>query len=135
MLGRFVGLPKSIFGGVFTGVFGGLLYVVIRRWVPGSGLRKGLAFGVILFLLAGSGVIEKGNVDFALFGPPLPGVSLFALLFPLYGLVLSPIVERFDRYVPSLFAHPIATVVGYLVLGGACVSGFVLDVLAINAII
>ena len=89
-----------IFGGVFAGVFGGLLYVVIRRWVPGTGWRKGLAFGVILFLLAGSGVIETDNVDFALFGPPVLSVSLFVLLFPLYGLVLSPIMERFDRYVP-----------------------------------
>ena len=36
---------------------------------------------------------------------------------------------------PSLFAHPIVTVIGYLVIGGFCVFGFILDVVAINAIL
>ena len=31
-------LGLLIFGGIFTGIIGGLFYVMIRRWVPGTGL-------------------------------------------------------------------------------------------------
>ena len=85
-------------------------------------------------MLLGSVVIDKDNIDFKLTGPSILAVSLFALLFPLYGLVLSPMMERFDRYVPPLFFHPVITVVGYVVIGGFCIFGLVLDVVALNAI-
>ena len=106
-----------IFGGVFTGIFGGLVYVLVRRWVPGSGVWKGLAFGGILFLLVGFDILDKDNVDFTLFGPPLLAVVLFALLFPLYGLLLSLTVERLNRTVPSLFYSRSVTFVGYVLVG------------------
>ena len=128
-------LGLLIFGGIFAGIIGGLFYVLIRRWVPGTGLWKGLAFGIILFLLVGGVVIDKDNIDFELIGPSTLAVSLFAFLFPLYGLVLSPMMERFDPYVPPLFLHPVGTVIGYVLLGGLCVVGLVLDVVALNAIL
>lgn len=71
-----------IFVGIFAGVFGGLVYVIVRRWMPGSGVWKGLGYGVFLFMLVGYDTIEKDNIDFELFGPPLLGIALFALLFP-----------------------------------------------------
>jgi len=101
-----------IFGGVFPGLMGGLIYVAVRRWLPGSGLWKGLAFGVLLFLLFGAVVINSDNVDFALFGPAALSVALFALLFPLYGLLVSPLVERLNRYIPPLFMNPVVTYAG-----------------------
>ena len=96
---------------------------------------KGLAFGIILFFLVGGVVIDKDNIDFELIGPSTLAVSLFAFLFPLYGLVLSPMMERLDPYVPPLFLHPVGTVIGYVLLGGLCVVGLVLDVVALNAIL
>ena len=50
-------------------------------------------------------------------------------------MLLSPMVERMDRYVPSLLFHLGVTAVGYLVLGGLCVMGVVRDVVNINALL
>ena len=36
--------------GAFLGTPVGVLFVAVRRWLPGSGLRKGLAFGALLVL-------------------------------------------------------------------------------------
>ncbi len=124
-----------VFVGIFAGVLGGLLYVAMRRWVPGSGLWKGLAYGVILFLLFGSIVIDKHNTDFMRLGPRPVSVTFFALLFPLYGTLLSPLVERFDRHVPQSFRRPTVTAIGYFALAGTCAFGLYHTVSSINAIL
>ena len=92
-----------VFVGLISGIIGGLMYVVIRRWLPGYGLLKGLAFGLVLLCFFGTIVFDPDNIDFALFGPRELSVGLFALLFPLYGIVVSLVVERYDRYVPPFF--------------------------------
>ncbi len=121
--------------GVVTGIIGGLIYVVLRRWLPGSGLLRGVVFGLVLFCFFGSVFFDPANVDFALFGPRPLSVGLFALLFLLYGVVASILVERFDQYVPPLFATSRTTTLGYLVLSGACGFGLFLTVRALNAIL
>src|SRR5215213_4038768 len=54
--------------GAYLGLPGGLLYVAVRRWLPGAGIRKGLAFGGLLLLLFGSLIIDGDNPDFRRFG-------------------------------------------------------------------
>ena len=129
------GTADLVFFSIFVGAFGGLVYMVVRRWMPGSGLWKCLADGVFLFCLLGRAIISDENKDFTLFGPPSLGVSLFALLFPLYGLAVSPLVERFNRYIPPLFAHRVAGAVGYVVLAGLAALGLFFDVTAMNALL
>lgn len=128
-------LGLLFFAAVFFGTFGGLLYIAIRRWIPGSGLGKGVSYGVFLLLVGNRTVIDPDNVDFRLLDPPHLSVSLFALVFILYGLILSPIVERFDRYVPASSQRPLVTFIGYVVLAGLSVFGFVLFVTAIGDIL
>jgi hypothetical protein len=63
-----------IFVGLASGIIGGLVYVVIRRWLPGGGLLKGVAFGLVLLCFSGitpptlATLFDPDNVDFALFG-------------------------------------------------------------------
>ena len=57
----------------------------------------------------GSVVLEGDNPDFVLFGPRPLAVFLFAILFPLYGLLLSNIVERFLSPVPVRFFRELYT--------------------------
>ena len=109
-------LGLIIFVGLISGVIGGLVFVMIRRWLPGGGLLKGVVFGLILLCFFGSILFDPDNIDFALFGPRQLSVGLFALLFPLYGVVASLFVERFDRYVPPLFTRMSITVFGYLLI-------------------
>lgn len=128
------GTAGLIIFGAFAGGFGGLVYIAVRRWIPGRGWRKGLMFGVLLFMLFGFLVIGDGNEDFRLFGPSVAGVALFALLFPLYGLAISLIVERVNQYVPPvLYERPLA-VIGYLGLAGASVIGLIGTIASFNAI-
>ena len=128
-------LGLIIFVGLASGIIGGLLYVMIRRWLPGGGLLKGVAFGVVLLCFSGPIVFDPDSVDFALFGPRQLSVVLFALLFPLYGIVVSLIVERYERYVPPLFTHSSVTVLGYLLIAGLCAFGLSRTVPAVNAIV
>ena len=131
-----------IFAGLFSGVIGGFVYVLIRRWLPGGKLMKGVTFGLVLLCFSGIDpeplavpLFDPDNVDFALFGPRQLAVGLFLLLFPLYGLVVSIIVERYDRYVPPLFTRSSITVLGCLLIAGVCAFGLSQTVPAINGII
>ena len=83
----------------------------------------------------GSVVLEGDNPDFVLFGPRPLAVFLFAILFPLYGLLLSNIVERFLSPVPVRFLNPLVTVVGYVILAGLAAYGLDHTVAAINTIL
>ena len=96
---------------------------------------KGVAFGVVLLCFSGPIVFDLDSVDFALFGPRQLSVVLFALLFPLYGIVVSLIVERYERYVPPLFTDSSVTVLGYLLIAGLCAFGLSRTVPAVNAIV
>ena len=123
------------FVGLVSGVVGGLVYVVIRRWLPGGGLLKGIVFGLILLCFFGTIVFDPDNIDFALFGPRQLSVGLFGLLFPLYGVVAALFIERFDRYVPPLFTRFSVTVLGYLLIAGLCAFGLSRTAVAINDIV
>ena len=79
--------------GIGFGIFGGILYLLVRRWVPGDGLVKGLVFGVGLLLLAGTVVLD-GNYEYYRYIKPWQAYALFALLIPAFGVVLSLVAER-----------------------------------------
>ena len=134
-----LGLIISI--GLVSGVIGGFVYVMIRRWLPGGRLLKGVVFGLVLLCFSGTirepltPLFDPDNVDFALFGPRLLAVGLFALLFPLYGVVASFVIERYDQYVPPLFTRSPITVLGYLLIVGLCAFGLSHTAVAINSIL
>ena len=79
--------------GVGFGIFGGILYLFVRRWVPGKGVVKGLVFGCGLLLLAGPVVLD-GNYEYYRYIEPWQAFVLFALLIPIYGVVASLVTER-----------------------------------------
>ena len=128
-------ISLMFFASGFAALPGGLLYPVVRRWLPGPSVWKGLTYGALLFCLFGSIVVEKDNPDFALFGPRPLAVFLFAMLFPLYGLLLSAMAERFLSPVPAGFLNPLVTAAGYAILAGLAAFGLVRTVVAINTIL
>ena len=130
-----------IFVGLASGVIGGLVYVVIRRWLPSGSLLKGVVFGLVLLCFSSitppglATLFDPDNVDFELFGPRQLSVGLFLLLFPLYGVVASLFIERYDRYVPPFFTRPSITVLGYLLIAGLCAFGLSRTAVVINDIL
>ena len=116
------GTMALVVEGMFTGVPGGLLYLMVRRWVPGRGATKGLAFGFILLVLAG-GAQMTGNYEYVRYVQPAVSVTLFAVLFPLYGLIVSPLTEWLGAGTTSPPPNRLVRRAGYVVLGALMVQG------------
>ena len=115
-----------LFFGTFLGVFGGLLYVALRPWLPRSGRRRGLAFGALLLAACGTAVVERENFDFHRFGIPALNIALFAALFLLFGLVVAPLADRAERAfppIPPARAPRLGTVGAYVLLAGCALLG------------
>jgi len=110
----------------FLGIFGGLLYVALRPWLPASGRRRGLAFGALLLAACGTAVIERENFDFHRFGIPVLNIALFGGLFLLFGLVVAPLADRADRAFPAIpprRAPRLGTLGAYALLAGSGLLG------------
>jgi hypothetical protein len=120
IVGRFTvdGTVFLILAGAFLGLVAGAGYVVARRWMPGTGLRKGLAYGVFLLIAAGSGTIDGGNPDFARFVPPALSILSFAVLFVLFGVIEAWIAERGPTEPTGPPTNRAIALGGYAVLGG-----------------
>ena len=111
---------------VFSGIFGGLVCVAVRPWLPRSGRWRGPAFGALLLAVFGSVVIDADNIDFRLFGPPLLNIGMFAALFVLFGMVAAPLADRADRAFPAVPPRRrprLRTFGAYALLGVAAIPG------------
>jgi hypothetical protein len=87
--------------GTIIGVAPGLLYAVVRRWLPGPPIVQGLAFGVLLFgvvgvypLLAQASVTEPG------IHPLWLRWAVFGALSVVYGLSLGAAAVPVSRALP-----------------------------------
>lgn len=94
-----------LFVGALFGIPLGLLFAAVRRWLPGSGRQKGLAFGggllallVVPFALLGAGDIGGDVLD----APVLIGTGLFASLFVGYGLAVEAAMDWIERRVAGV---------------------------------
>lgn len=75
-----------------AGVIGGVIYVALRRWLPWSGMARGLFFG--LMMMFGPGVIALGEVDLQIVEPALPIFAMFIALIVLYGVGVALLTDR-----------------------------------------
>ncbi len=101
-----------IFGAMAFGAAGGVLYASLRPWLAGLGRRRGLVFGLALFAIAGTSIVDSGNDDFQRFGTPAVNVLVFFLLFPLFGLAVANFHDRVDRRFPN-FPPPAGSPIGF----------------------
>lgn len=86
-----------LIAGTSAGAAGGLIYAALSSALQPLARLRGLAFGLVLLAVAGSGVIDDGNPDFRRFGPPAFNVALFAVLFVAFGVVIAPVHTWLDR--------------------------------------
>jgi hypothetical protein len=88
-----------VFSASSAGIFGGVLYVAIRQWLPPGGTGRALSFGALLLATLGFFLIVEHNPDFDLFGPNWLNVAMYSVTYIVYGMVASLIVERLDTRV------------------------------------
>jgi len=84
-----------------AGIFGGIVYMAIRRWLPWSSpVARGLFFG--LLMMFGPGIVFLGKVDLQIFEPALPIFAMFIILIVLYGICVAVVVDRLRPLPPRL---------------------------------
>ncbi len=95
-----------LFFATVLGIYGGLLYRIAAKWLPGKTALRGLGFGLLLLLLHGSLLIEGDNFDFTLFGSPIINIAMFALLPVIFGIIVSYTEAWLERVYPTFAFRP-----------------------------
>ena len=67
-----------LFGGIFSGLFGAVLVVMVASWLPAR-FRRSIA-GALMLALVGGVVIDATSRDFMILDPPLLNIGMFASL-------------------------------------------------------
>ena len=123
-----------VFTALFFGLATGIVYVLVRRWLP-AGRLGGLAYGALLLVLAGSRIepLRADNPDFDIVGPSWLALAAFSALVVTHGMLVAALAARYSRrlapfsagsrawlgYAPLLALVPIFPVLAILGAGGA----------------
>lgn len=118
---------------LFFGPASGLLYMLIRRWLP-RGRWSGVAYGVLLLLVASTRIepLRVDNPDFDIVGPGWAAASVYTALVVMHGMLVAALAARYSRiappiargrplvaYLPLLMLAPIAPLIPIVLAGGA----------------
>ncbi|MEY2426751.1 MAG: hypothetical protein QOI61_2323 [Actinomycetota bacterium] len=116
-----------VFAGVFVGLIGGLLYKLVRRWLPAPAWRGGAVLGVMVLGLVGvaSGVLNSSNKDFTVLSPSWLAVTMVVAGAVLFGMCLASLHERLELGMPEISRRwtPVMAFVPLFVLGATPVTG------------
>lgn len=91
------------FTALFFGIASGVVYLLIRRWLP-AGRLGGLTFGALLLVLAATRLepLRSDNADFDLVGPGWLAATAFGLLVVLHGMLVAALAGRYSQTLPLL---------------------------------
>ncbi|CAN5818168.1 hypothetical protein BH23CHL2_BH23CHL2_07600 [soil metagenome] len=80
--------------GMFVGMVGGLMYVILRRWLPDALRVRSVASGAIFLLITGTLFVDGDNPDFTRIGIPWLNILMFGLIVLAFGAFVAPVAER-----------------------------------------
>ncbi|MGH2702751.1 MAG: hypothetical protein ACRDJB_06690 [Actinomycetota bacterium] len=90
------GTSFLILFGAALGVGGGLAYLALRRWLPARG--RGIAFGLLLLALTSPLLVDPDNKDFYILEPAWLGITMFAALPVLFGVIVAPLQSSLEPF-------------------------------------
>ena len=90
-----------VFGGLLPGLVSGLLYAVLRHWLP-AGRLGGVAFGALHLVVFATRLdpLRPENPDFDIVGPGWLSVVSFGLAAVLHGMAVAAIANRYSHEFP-----------------------------------
>jgi len=102
-----------VFTALFFGSATGVLYLVLRRWLP-AGRLGGLTYGLLLLVVAAPRVdpLRADNPDFDIVGPGWLSLAVFAALVVAHGMLVVALAGRYSRALPLIGPSP-RRVLGY----------------------
>jgi hypothetical protein len=110
-----------MFGGLFSGLIGAIVWVAVAPWIPGKGLRRAFLVMPIAVALSSFMLVESVNPDFRILANDPVVIAMLLGLIAAFGFVLAMSDERLDRVLPSVARTPpiLAIVYAVAVLAGA----------------
>jgi hypothetical protein len=90
-------LGLLLFGGLAGGLFAGVVWVIVKKWISDNPLLVGLGTVAI----GGFLLIEADNRDFTILDPPAVDVTLLLALVFAFGVVMHRLDVVFDRRLPT----------------------------------
>ncbi len=114
------------------GLLGGLVYLLVRPWLP-TRARPWL-FGALCGLVGGALVIRPGGIDFTRLEPLGLAFALFVALPAAYGVVVAKLSERLLRRAPG-FGKIRASIGGLVAISIVALVGRIGLAIAIGAIL
>ncbi len=94
------GTALIVLGTAFMGTWFTLVFVATRPWLPSRGLARGLAFGMVLYVLYWYAFFSVAFDDLRNILPPVTIGLLTSLLMTLvlaYGLAVEATIKRLER--------------------------------------
>ena len=103
------------------GILGGLLYLIVRGWIPER--RRVVVMTVYFGLVGGGGLLRPHGIDFTLLSPLPLAVAMFVAISVAYGAAMPWLTERMLREGSVMRRRPRAWIVGLLPLIAANIVG------------
>lgn len=103
-------------GGLFFGLFGATVWVVVSPWIPGAGVRRAIFTMPIAVALTGMVLIQGTNPDFRILQHDGLVVAMLVALVALAGLSIALVDGWLERRMPRADSASKAPIALYLTL-------------------
>jgi len=118
------GSLSLVMSGLFIGLLGGVIWVAISPWIPGTGLRRAGLAAFIGIGLGAAGLIDGANSDFNVLQHDPRVVASLIVLVGLIGFGFAAVDGWLERRMPpvttqrtwSASAYELITVLGVLII-------------------
>jgi len=126
-----------VFAALLVGLATGVLYMLVRRWLP-DGRLGGLVYGALLLVVGACRYepLRADNPDFDIVGPGWVAATAFGALVLLHGMLVAALAARYSRalpvvsnrssllaYTPLLVLLPVFPLYGvFAIVGGLIVA-------------
>lgn len=93
-------LAVIVFGGIFSGLFGGIVWIAVSPWIPGRGVRRAALVIPAAVALSAFSLVESDNPDFQILDNDPLVIAMLLGLVAIFGFALALADEWLDRLLP-----------------------------------